>query len=141
MTIQPSPELERLVEIGQLERLRPTQSEVEHLVSSGTARLNDASNDELSDESRFDLAYNASHSLALAALRHFGYRSKNRYVVFQALEHTVGLPTAKWRVLAKAHDKRNIMEYEGEGDIDRQLLSEMITLANEIELLVAKLVR
>lgn len=141
MTTPPSPELDRLVEIDQLDRLRPTPGEVAHLISSGTARLNDAANEELADESRFDLAYNAAHSLALAALRHFGYRSKNRYVVFQALEHTVGLPASKWRVLAKAHDKRNLMEYEGEEDVDHQLLSDMIKVAKEIEVLVTKLVR
>lgn len=46
----------------------------------------------LAIESRFDLAYNAAHALALAALRARGYRSDNRYVVFQALPHTLGLP-------------------------------------------------
>lgn len=140
MTNQPSPELARLVEINQLERLRPTPSEVPHLVASGSARLKDALNETLSDASRFDLAYNAAHALALAALRHLGYRSKNRYVVFQALEHTLALPSAKWRVLAKAHVVRNLMEYEGEGEVDQQLLVDTIKVAREVESLVIKLV-
>lgn len=48
-------------------------------------------NEGLARENRFDLAYNASHALALAALRYNGYRSENRYLVFQALVHTVGM--------------------------------------------------
>ncbi len=133
------PELERLAEIGQLKRLAPTSREVGSLVASGAARLLDARNEALSSDSRFDLAYNAAHSLALAALRHAGYRSKNRYVVFQALEHTVGLPSEKWRILAKAHGERNRLEYEGEGEVDAQLLKDMIAVASEVESLVAGL--
>lgn len=59
-------------------------------------------------ESAFDLAYNAAHALALAALRWHGYRSENRYLVFQALAHTVGFPPAKWRVLDLCHNKETL---------------------------------
>ena len=58
------------------------------------ARLHDAQNTTLALESRFDLAYNAAHALALYALRRQGYRSENRYLVFQVLPHTLGLPPA-----------------------------------------------
>jgi len=37
------------------------------------------------------LAYNAAHALCLAALRHAGYRSGNRYLVFQCAQHTIDL--------------------------------------------------
>lgn len=134
------PELERLAEIGQLERLAPTSREVRSLVASGAARLHDAQKEELSADSRFDLAYNAAHSLALAALRHAGYRSKNRYVVFQALAHTLGLPSEKWRILAKAHGERNQLEYQGEGEVDQRLLKDMIAVASEVESLVVALI-
>ena len=55
-------------------------------------------------EPLLDLAYNAAHTLCLAALRRAGYRSGNRYMVFQALPHTLGLGPEVWRVLAKAHN-------------------------------------
>ncbi|WP_298232264.1 hypothetical protein [uncultured Azohydromonas sp.] len=61
------------------------------LLRSGLARLADASKAPLSLESRFDLGYNASHALSLAALRWHGYRPANRYIVFQVLPHTLGL--------------------------------------------------
>ena len=73
-------------------------SEIRGLLRSGEARLADAANRALSLESRFDLAYNAAHALALAALRLRGYRSENRFLVFQVLPHTLGLPPATWRV-------------------------------------------
>ena len=87
-----STELENLVGIGQLKRESPTAGEVEALQRSGDARLADARRKELSPESRFDLAYNAAHSLALAALRRLGYRPANRFVVFQCLPPYAGCP-------------------------------------------------
>jgi hypothetical protein len=85
-----SPELERLVATGALKREPPTTGEVEGLIRSGRARLGDALRADLTLESRFDLAYNAAHSIALAAVRRMGYRSTNRYLVFQVLPHTLG---------------------------------------------------
>lgn len=76
-----------------------------------------------------DLAYNAAHALAL---RRAGYRSNNRYLVFQALEHTVGMAMEKWRILAKAHERRNLAEYEGHMENDDRLLAELIATANEL---------
>jgi hypothetical protein len=127
-----SPELENLVTIRKLKREPCSQQEFEGLVRSGVARLADASNATLAMESRFDLAYNAAHALALAALRAKGYRSDNRYVVFQALPHTLGLPTATWRVLAKCHERRNLAEYEGIVDVDERLLEDLLTAARTV---------
>jgi hypothetical protein len=127
-----SPELERLVETGQLKREAPSAHELEGLRRSGAVRLADAENAELSLESRFDLAYNAAHALALAALRRLGYRSESRYVVFQALPHTLSLPAATWRVLAKCHGLRNQAEYEGVLDLDARLVSDLIAAARMV---------
>ena len=121
-----SPELENLARIGKLKREAPSAPEFDGLLRSGEARLADAANPALAPESRFDLAYNAAHALALAALRRLGYRSENRYLVFQTLPHTLGLQPATWRVLAKCHEWRNRAEYEGVFDIDERLLSELV---------------
>jgi hypothetical protein len=121
-----SPELENLVRAGKLKHEAASPGEVEGLRRSGEARLADASKPDLSIESRFDLAYNAAHVLSLAALRRMGYRSDNRYLVFQTLPHTLGAPPSVWRVLAKAHEKRNLAEYEGLLDIDEILLGDLI---------------
>ncbi len=83
-------------------------------------------NETLNIESRFDLAHNPAHALSLAALRKAGYRSESRYMVFQCLKHTLDLANEQWRVLDQAHRKRNIAEYEGELDIDANLLGTLI---------------
>ena len=69
----------------------PDAREFAGLKRSGLARLKDAGTALLSLESRFDLGYNAAHALCFAALRWHGYRSSNRYIVFQLLPHTLGL--------------------------------------------------
>lgn len=94
------------------------QAEIDGLIRSAKRKLLDAQTPTLGLESSFDLAYNAAHALAHAALRRQGYRSENRYLVFQALPHTVGFPAAKWRVLDLCHNKRNLAEYEGNFDVD-----------------------
>ena len=124
--------LERLAEIGKLKIEPYSKSEFMGLYSSGLARLEDARKQDLNLESRFDLAYNASHSLALAALRRYGYRSENRYLVFQCLRHTADLPNEMWRVLDQAHRKRNLAEYEGYLEIDEHLIDAVIRVSTEI---------
>lgn len=125
-------ELERLAEIGALKREPPSRREFDGLVRSAKARLTDTANEKLSIESRFDLAYNASHALALAALRRFGYRPENRYLVFQALPHTADFSGAEWRVLSKCHERRNLAEYEGLVDVDERLVSDLLRVAQAL---------
>lgn len=136
---EPSKELANLARIGKLAVEPGARSEVNGLVTSGTERLADARNEGLALSSRFDLAYNAAHSFSLAALRWHGYRSESRYLVFQALPHTLGLPAATWRVLAKAHEVRNAGEYEGRFEVDAMLLRNLIEAAEAVRSAVALL--
>jgi hypothetical protein len=131
--------LDNLVRTGQLKREPPAQPELDGLIRSGLVRLDDAENASLSLDGRFDLAYNAAHALSLAALRWHGYRSDNRYLVFQTLAHTLKLPNEQWRVLDTAHRKRNAAEYEGVADVDEQLVAAIIRVAREVAARVAKL--
>jgi len=126
------PQLDNLVRVRQLKVEAAAQSEIDGLLRSGNARLKDAKKEDLSLDSRFDLAYNAAHAFSLAALRWHGYRSENRYMVFQCLEHTVKLPAEQWRVLDQGHRKRNIAEYEGHLDVDRSLVEGLIRVAQEV---------
>lgn len=121
-----------LVKTGNLKTEPPDRKEFEGLIRSGQIRLLDANNAALSLESRFDLAYNASHALALAALRWNGFRSENRYLVFQSLAHTLELPAAEWRVLALCHDRRNLAEYEGSLEINEQLLLDLLRITERL---------
>ena len=110
------------------------------LKRSALARLCDAENTGNALESRFDLAYNAAHAFCLAALRWHGYRSGNRYIVFQVLPHTLGLGPEVWRVLAKCHDIRNLGEYEGDLNVDERIVLDLIAacraVADKVETLL-----
>lgn len=134
--------IENLVKTGMLKPEKTNDDEVQGLIHSGRTRLKDAGHEFLGEESRFDLAYNAAHSLSLAALRLKGYRANNRYVVFQVLPFTLDVGPEVWRVLSKCHDKRNLAEYEGHCEMDVRLLGELITAAhvllNKLDLLLKK---
>lgn len=139
-TITP-PNLENLAKIGKLKKESVSQAEFDGLVKSGRVRLADARTASLSIESRFDLAYNASHALALAALRWHGYRSGNRYLVFQCLAETAGLGLEHWRVLALGHERRNVAEYEGHLEVEEKLVSDLIRISEMLLEKVAALAK
>jgi hypothetical protein len=128
-----SQNLENLLKTGSLKSEPASQGEFNGLLRSAKARLTDAGNTTLAIESRFDLAYNASHALALAALRWHGYRTDNRYIVFQCLQHTLDVKPEVWRVLAQCHQRRNVAEYEGHLEVSDQLLAELIAAANLLQ--------
>lgn len=79
--------LENLVRIRQLNTEPPDKREIEGLVRAAIDRLNDAENEVLAYASRFDLAYGASHGLALAALRASGHRSDKRSAQHSSLHY------------------------------------------------------
>ena len=128
----PLPELDNLARIGKLKQEPAEQNELAGLLRSGQVRLADAKRETLSPESRFDLAYNATHAFSLAALRWHGYRSENRYLVFQSLTHTLEIPSVSWRVLDDAHRKRNLAEYEGDIEVDEAFLDALLRATTEV---------
>ena len=125
-------QLDNLVKIGQLHQEPPDQSQIDGLIGLAKERLSDIEAAGISNAGKFSAAYASAHSLALAAMRWHGYRSDNRYLVFQCLQHTLGLENSKWRVLDKCHKLRNSIEYEGAANIDDKLLSELISIAQEL---------
>ena len=131
--------LDNLVKVSSLKIEPPDQNEFDGMVASAKRRLRDAQVEGLSDEGRFSLAYGAAHAISLAAMRWHGYRSDNRYLVFQCLQHTIGLDSVKWRVLDQCHKTRNLAEYEGSLEISSQLLKELIEITSEIVKVVESL--
>ena len=136
------PELENLVRIGQLKAEPRNTLEATRMLDMARTRLADAKLNKLSLEGRFTSAYNAAHAAALAALRWYGYRSENRYTVFQCLTHTLGWPPNRWRVFDAAHQKRNLAEYEGYLDVEESTVAEMCDLVaqlvSDVQTLMAK---
>ena len=124
--------LENLARIGQLKVEPRNNAEVQRMLDMARTRLTDAQISNLSAEGRFSSVYNAAHVAALAALRWHGYRSDNRYTVFQCLTHTLNWPTHQWRALDMAHQKRNLAEYEGYLEIEESQISQLCALVTEL---------
>lgn len=124
--------LENLVRSGGLKAEPPERKECEGLMRSAIARLKDAQTTSLSFASRFDLAYNAAHAIALAALRLSGYRSDKRYLVFQCLVHTADANKLQVRLFALCHERRNLAEYEGYMDEDEALLAQLLERTSQL---------
>ena len=124
--------LENLLRSGGLKAEPPDCRECEGLMRSAVDRLRDAQTTSLSFASRFDLAYNAAHALALTALRLKGYRSDKRYLVFQCLIHTADVSKVQVRLFALCHERRNLAEYEGYMDEDDALLTQLVESAEEL---------
>jgi hypothetical protein len=132
-------ELDNLVRINQLKSEAGSRSEFAGMVNSARTRLADAQNESIDPDSQFDLAYGAAHRLALAALRQQGYRSENRITVFQTLVHTLDSDKADIQIFLRAHNERNLAEYEGRMEIDEALLADLIRCTKKLEIAVGKL--
>lgn len=132
MTSKPSDNLASLAKIGRLKLEPPDQQEFDGMMAMARRRMADLQIDGLSDDSRFTIACGAAHLLSLAALRWHGYRSDKRYLVFQCLQHTLGMDDAKWRLLGQCHKCRNLAEYEGHLDIPQALLEQLIAMLTEL---------
>ena len=126
------PELDNRVRVGQLKAEPRNVLEVARMIAMAQTRLGDARLGSLSLEGRFTSAYNAAYAAALAALRWHGFRSENRYTVFQCLTRTVGWPANRWRVLDTAHQKRNLAEYEGYLEVEASTVDEMCALVQSL---------
>lgn len=128
----PQAALDNLVRIGQLKAEARNDLEVGRLLAMARTRFADAQVASISAEGRFISLYNAAHAAALAALRWHGYRSENRYTVFQCLPHTLDWSAVQWRILDSAHQKRNLAEYEGFLEVEESTISELCELVQAL---------
>ena len=136
--------LENLARARQLHAEAPDEREIAKLLASGRSFLTDAGRPGLGTGSRFSLAYNAAHSLALAALRSAGYRPAagpgHRRIVFQTLQFTAGASARLALALAQYHDRRNKIEYEA--TVPTQVEArDLVELVAELEALVTKQIK
>lgn len=132
-------ELDNLVRIASLKAEAASRGEYDGMIKSARRGLADAQNESIETDSQFDLAYEAAHKFALAALRGEGYRSENRITVFQTLVHTLATNNSDLQIFLKAHNERNLAAYEGRVDIDKKLLIDLIGATKRLEAAVAKL--
>lgn len=132
--------LENLARAKQLNAEPPDKREIANLLAAADRLLRDARKADLGAESSFTLAYNAAHSLALAALRSEGFRPSSaghRRILFQTLEFTAGAPPKLCLALAQYHDRRNKVEYEGRLPSGTEA-GDLVKLALELQALLLK---
>ena len=131
-TLTSSPQLQRLARGGELEAHAPSRWQFVTLVRLGRSLLEDSRRDSLSLEGRFSLLYGAAQSLAAAALCAHGYRSANRAVAFDCLQHTAGISAIQARVLALCHDRRVKAEQLGLLEVDERLVEEAAAVIEQV---------
>lgn len=59
--------------------------------------------------------------------------------MFQTLVHTLGTSAADVQIFLKAHNERNLAEYQGRLELDEKLLADLIRCTKTIAATVAKL--
>lgn len=120
---------------GWLHEHESSPEEMKSLLEGAKRKLADARVEALSNDGRFQFAYEAILRLAIAALAAEGYRASSQshhYRSIASLVHTIGLEDRQVRVLDAFRRKRNISVYDSAGDITEAELQEVLQQAAEI---------
>src|SRR5258706_6625440 len=111
----------------------PTPQEMESLFELIARDLRDCRAKGLSDDWKFNIAYNAALQLANAALNASGYEvqkgESGHYRAIQSLEFTVGLANKEVGQLDGFRKKRSQSVYDAAGMISDKEVKEMVELA------------
>ena len=109
--------------------------EIGNLLAVAERDISDCQTEGLSEDWRFNIAYNAALQLATAALAAAGYRAERQqhhYRVIHSLEHTIGLDSDTVHLFDAFRKKRNQAGYDVAGMISEQEAGEMLTLARRL---------
>lgn len=128
--------LEKWAEYGWL-RAEPTSpEEIADLLGIISRDLDDARVEAISEDRRFEAAFNAARTAANVALRACGYRTATQVghhlKTVESLELTIQADPRliqKMRVFSK---KRNATSYDSAGNVSDQELEEVIKVAEEL---------
>ncbi|NLI77342.1 MAG: DNA-binding protein [Candidatus Riflebacteria bacterium] len=128
--------LDHLIGRG-LQREPVLAGEPGRLLARAAIRLKDAGNDQISLESRFDLAYEALLQIGLAALRANGLRPDSRgghhVLALQTLETTIGFPRQRLRLLDEFRRKRAAALDDGAFEPSAAELDALLRAAQELQ--------
>lgn len=125
--------LEKWAEYGWLKAEASSPEEITDLLGIVSRDINDARVEAISEDRRFEAAFNAARTAANAALRAGGYRTATQLghhlKMIESLEFTIQADPRliqKMRVFSK---KRNATSYDSAGNISNQELAEVIDVA------------
>ena len=134
--------LQNLLRIGKLKDHAPTAAEVVRLLAAIDRNLADAAVPQLSDESRFDIAYKAVMQSALTAMMASGYRPStsetgHHVTLIQSLPLTLGVDNTTWVVLDALRRKRNANDYTGDV-VTSDMVTECVAQATQLRAMLRK---
>lgn len=128
--------LENLIGKG-LQREASDATEIRRLRQKIEAKLADARNEQISLDSRFDLAYEALLQLGLTALRANGLRPDSRgghhVVALQTLDTTILYPREKLRLLDRFRRQRAAGLYDGSFEPSEAEVKSLLDAVSEIK--------
>jgi len=128
--------LEKWAEFGWLKTEPTSRDEIKNLLAIVDRDLKDASVAAVSQDRRFEAAFNAARTAAIIALRASGYRTSaqtgHHLNSIESLEFTIKADeklVQRMKVLSK---KRNATSYDAAGNVSNQELELAIRTASEL---------
>jgi len=128
--------LEKWAEFGWLKTEPTSRDEIKNLLAIVDRDLKDASVAAVSQDRRFEAAFNAARTAAIIALRASGYRTSaqtgHHLKSIESLEFTIKADEKliqRMKVLSK---KRNATSYDAAGNVSNQELELAIRTASEL---------
>ena len=128
--------LANLARIGLLDSVPFSPALMQKMLNVAQSRLEDATRQDNSMETRFDCAYTAIRAAADAALLKKGYRTStskpgHHQTTLQCLIHTLNVAPTTVRILDSLRKQRNLIDYDGELVTD-SLLKECLEQAGAL---------
>jgi hypothetical protein len=120
---------------GWLKEHQTSRQEIADLFAVADRDLAASQTPGLTNDWRFNIAYNAALQLATAALAAAGYRadrSNHHYRVIQSLELTLGVDQKTIRAFDMFRKKRHITDYERVGAVSDLEVESMRRLASKL---------
>jgi len=128
--------LEKWVEYGWLKVEATSQDEIKSLLAILDRDLKGASVDAISEDRRFEAAFNAARTAAYVALRACGYRTSiqggHHIKTFESLEFTVQADAKLVRKPKGFSKKRNAASYDAAGSVSKRELESVIKEAAKL---------
>src|SRR5258708_22759025 len=129
--------LEKWVEFGWLKAEPTSRDEIKSLLTIIDRDLKDANVAAISEDRRFEAAFNAARTAANVALRASGYRTStqagHRVKTIESLELTIKADSKLIQKMKTLSKKRNATSYDSAGNVSKQELELAIKTAGELQ--------
>lgn len=128
--------LEKWVEYGWLKTEPTSRDEIKNLLAIVDRDLKDANVSAVSQDRRFEAAFNAARTAAMIALRAAGYRTSTQtghhLKTIESLEFTIKADAKLIQRMKLLSKKRNATSYDAAGTVSNQELDLVIKTATEL---------